>query len=155
MAIKLRGEKSNSFGQYYAFHFERLHFEITVWPSWLYSIPTHCAKLRLGELIAWCHVSAMNNSIHYCYWKHGTWPRWLWTSILHFTLKGFTSKSRCGHLDNSIPTHCAKLRLMDELIVWCYVQWMLAFITVVGNMEHDQDGDNGNGKRYINNCIPK
>ena len=33
-------------------------------------------KLRLDEIIVWCHVCAMNVSIHYCYWKQGTWPRW-------------------------------------------------------------------------------
>ena len=30
---------------------------------------------------------------------------------------------------------------MDKIIVWCYVcTWMIAFITVIGNREHDQDG---------------
>ena len=29
-------------------------------------------KLRLDEIIVWCHVCAMNVSIHYYYWKQGT-----------------------------------------------------------------------------------
>ena len=29
-------------------------------------------KLRLDEIIVWCHVCAMNVSIHSCYWKQGT-----------------------------------------------------------------------------------
>ena len=33
-------------------------------------------KLRLDEIIVWCHVCTMNVSIHCCYWKQRTWPRW-------------------------------------------------------------------------------
>ena len=33
-------------------------------------------KLRLEEIMVWCHVCAMNVDIRYCYWKQGTWPRW-------------------------------------------------------------------------------
>ena len=40
----------------------------------------------------------------------------------------------------SIPTQVTKLRL-DKIIVWYHVRWMKAFITVLGNREHNQDGD--------------
>ena len=50
--------------------------------------------------------------------------------------------SRCGHLDfTQFQLTVTKLRL-DEIIVWCHICAMnLAFITYIGNREHDQDGD--------------
>ena len=49
--------------------------------------------------------------------------------------------SRCGHLDfTSFQLIVTKVRL-DEIIVWCNAQWMLAFIAVIGNREYNQDGD--------------
>ena len=30
---------------------------------------------------------------------------------------------------------------LDKIIAWCHAQWMLAFITLIGNRKHDEDGD--------------
>ena len=49
---------------------------LTVWSSWFSSIPTHCnnqTKAGLNNSLVPC---AINVSIHYCYWKQRTWPRW-------------------------------------------------------------------------------
>ena len=64
---------------------------------------------------------------------------YLWFVVTGKT--GYRPLSRCGHLDfTPFQLIVTKLRL-DEIIVWCLAQWMLAFITVLGNREHDRDGE--------------
>ena len=46
-----------------------------MWSSWFYSIPAHCNQTEAGRNNSLVPC-AMNVSIHYCYWKQGTWPRW-------------------------------------------------------------------------------
>ena len=57
--------------------------------------------------------------------------------------------SRCGHLDFTPFQFIVTKPRLDEIIVWFHALLMLAFITVIGNREHDQDGDSVVNVYYI------